>query len=384
MTSEDRKENRYQRRKERRIAKKQKALENVDDFDKVFTFKHLYVSYKRCRRNVTWKSSVQKYCLFASLNVYTTLKKLRNGKYKSPGFFEFDLFERGKKRHIRSTVIDERVVQRCLCDFCLVPALGRTFIYDNGASMKNKGYDFAIKRVTEQLRRHYRKYGNSGYALLFDFSKFFDNVSHKLVKRIICNELSDERIVKLTEHFVDAFGNVGLGLGSQISQILALASANDLDHEIKEKLIIKLFERYMDDGIMTDKSKAHLIKVRQAIGRICKILDIKLNEKKTQIVKLSHGFTWLKVRFFLTKNGKVVRKISKESIKRCRKRMKKLYKRWLRGLVPFCAIYKSFRSWYGYSLRFNAWHTRNNMTALYNSLLRQAEREESYGLYQVS
>ena len=76
------------------MAKKQKALENVDDFDKVFTFKHLYVSYKRCRRNVTWKSSVQKYCLFASLNVYTTLKKLRNGKYKSPGFFEFDLFER--------------------------------------------------------------------------------------------------------------------------------------------------------------------------------------------------------------------------------------------------------------------------------------------------
>ena len=383
MTSEERKEARYQRRKAKRLAAKRKALADVDDFDKVFTFKNLYASYRKCRKNVTWKSSVQKYCLFASLNVYTTLEKLRKGKYKSPGFFEFDLYERGKKRHIRSTVIGERVVQRCLCDYALVPALERTFIYDNGASMKNKGYDFAINRITQHLRKHYRKYGNKGYALLFDFSKFFDNVSHAIVKGVIRHEFTDSKLIALAEHFVDAFGDVGLGLGSQISQVLALASANRLDHVIKEVLMIKQYGRYMDDGAMTDVSKKRLVKVRDAIAEICKLLNIKLNEKKTQIVKLSHGFTWLKVRFFLTKNGKVIRKICKASIKRCRKKLKKLYKRWRNGLVPFSAIYQSYQSWYGYSLRFNAWHTRNNMTALYNSLLRQAEREESYGLYQI-
>lgn len=384
MTSEERKEARYQRRKAKRLAAKRKALAKIDDFDKVFTFKNLYASYKKCKRNVTWKSSVQKYSLFAPLNVYTVLERLRKGRYKSPGFFEFDLFERGKKRHIRSTVIGERVVQRCLCDYALVPALERTFIYDNGASMKNKGYDFAVNRVTQHLRKHYRKYGNEGYVLLFDFSKFFDNVSHALVKKIIRKELNDIRLIALTDHFIDAFGDVGLGLGSQISQVLALASANELDHAVKELMKIKQYERYMDDGMMTDVSKKRLIKVRSAIFAICDILEITMNEKKTQIVKLSHGFTWLKVRFFLTANGKVIKKICKASIKRCRKKLKKLYERWRKGLVPFNAIYQSFQSWYGYARRFNAWHTRKNMVALYNSLLRQAEREESYGLYQVS
>ena len=56
----------------------------------------------------------------------------------------------------------------------------------------------------------------------------------------------------------------------------------------------------------------------------CEELGITLNEKKTQIVKLSHGFSWLKVRFFITKTGKVVRKIYKRSVTKMRQKMKKL------------------------------------------------------------
>lgn len=50
--------------------------------------------------------------------------------------------------------------------------VGRTFIYDNGASMVRKGYDFAIRRMEHHLRHHFRKHGTDGYILLFDFSKF--------------------------------------------------------------------------------------------------------------------------------------------------------------------------------------------------------------------
>ena len=103
-------------------------------------YEHLYHSYKMCRRNVGWKASVQKYITNAPINVYQTWQRLQAGKYRTSGFFEFDLMERGKKRHIRSVTIGERIVQRCLCDYALVPVLGRTYIYDNGASMANKGY----------------------------------------------------------------------------------------------------------------------------------------------------------------------------------------------------------------------------------------------------
>lgn len=368
MTSEERREMRYQRRALAKQRKKQERHPEADDYEAVFSYDHLYEAYKCCRRGVAWKASVQKYITQAPINLYNTHKLLMEGRYKSPGFFEFDLFERGKRRHIRSTVIGERVVQRCLCDNSLVPLLSRTFIYDNGASMKNKGYDFAVRRITEHLRKHYRKYGNEGYILLFDFSKFFDNVSHAVVKGILREELTDERLLAIAEHFVDAFGDVGLGLGSQISQVLALASANRLDHYIKEVLRIKGYGRYMDDGYLIHPSKEYLANCKEAICFICDELGITLNRKKTQIVKLSHGFSWLKVRFFLTSTGKVVKKIYKRSVTKMRIKLKKIKRIYEAGGMAFGDVYATWQSWSAYAAKFDSYHTIRNMARLYNKL----------------
>jgi len=135
MTSEERHEARFQRRKARRAEQKARRVGLCDSFDWVFSYGHLYHSYKMCRRGVAWKSSVQKYITQAPLNVLSTFNRLHTGKFKTSGFYEFDLMERGKLRHIKSVAISERVVQRCLCDYALVPMIGRTFIYDNGACM---------------------------------------------------------------------------------------------------------------------------------------------------------------------------------------------------------------------------------------------------------
>lgn len=368
MTSKERKEGRYQRRVAKRLKKKLDKLRYSNDYDSVFSYENLYKAYKHCRKGVAWKTSVQKYITQAPLEVYKTYLQLRVGRYKSPGFYEFDLYERGKRRHIQSTSIRERVVQNCLCDNCLIPALQPSFIYDNGASMKNKGYTFAINRITEALRKHYRRYGQKGYVLVFDFSKFFDHVSHRLVKMSIAKKITDERLKQISSHFIDAFGDIGLGLGSQISQVLALASANRLDHFVKEMCKIKGYARYMDDGYLISPSKDELKRCLKAIKGICDELEIKLNKKKTQIVKLSHGFTWLKVRFFLTKTGKVIRKIYKRSVVKQRQKLKKLRKKLDKGLLDFQDICNSFQSWKAYASNFNAYFTVKNMEALFRQL----------------
>ena len=367
MTSEERREARYLRRVAGRKARKAK-YESADSFDRVFSYEHLYRAYRCCRRNVAWKSSVQKYIVNAPLNLYQTYRRLQNGSYKSPGFFEFDVYERGKARHIRSTIIGERVVQRCLCDNALVPMLERSLIYDNGASMKKKGYDFAINRLTLHLRQHYRRYGTEGYILLFDFKKFFDNIDHAVITRHLRRAFSDQRLLDLVEHFVGMFGPVGLGLGSQISQVLALVSATRLDHFIKETLRIHAYARYNDDGYLIHPSKKHLQECLVKIRALCAELGITLNEKKTQIVKLSRGFTWLKARFFLTDTGRVVRKIYKRSVTKMRQKLKKLRLRWLAEKMTFADIAASWQSWKSYAQKFHAWHTVQNMGKLYNQL----------------
>ncbi len=366
MTSEERKEARYKRRKEKRERKRKSKLLS---FEQVFSYENLYKAYIRCRRNVGWKASTQKYVVQAPLNVYKTKKSLLNGKFKSKGFFEFSLYERGKKRQIKSVKIEERIVQRCLCDHALVPAIERSFIYDNGASIKNKGYHFAMNRMTRHLQYHYRKYGMDGYILLFDFSKFFDNVPHDTIKRIVQGSFDDQRVIDLTNHFIDCFeGDKGLGLGSQISQTLALASCNKLDHMIKEELKVKCYGRYMDDGYLIHPDKDYLKHCLKRIKEECEKLGMSLNNKKTHIVKISHGFTWLKGRFFLTQSGKIVKKIYKKSVTRERRKLKKLKKLCESGRMTEEDVWCAFQSWRSYASRFDAYYTIKNMEELYSSL----------------
>ena len=362
-----RKENRYQRRRIKRQWKVERLRKKYDDYENVFSFKNLYRAYKKCRRHVSWKSSVQKYIVNAPLHVFRTFKALMAQKFKSSGFYEFWLCERGKLRYIRSVVMKERVVQRCLCDNALVPMLQRTFIYDNGACMKNKGYSFANRRLNRHILRHTRRHGREGYVLIYDFRKFFDRVSHALVKGIVDRTFRDKRIVKLTYHFIDAFGDVGLGLGSQVSQILALASANKLDHIIKEKLRVKGYARYNDDGYLISESKEFLNYCKGVIRETCNSLGITLNEKKTQIVKLSK-FTWLKVRHLITRGNKRVRKIYRRSVTKERQNLKKFRKKVEYGEMSAADVNASFVSWMGYAKNFNSWHTRNNMLNLFDEL----------------
>lgn len=375
ITSEERKEQRYQRRVAKRSAHKQMKYAKNDNYDWVFSYRHLYDSYRKCRRNVGWKASVQRYVTNAPLNIWNTYSQLQAGTYRTKGFFEFDIYERGKKRHIKSVTIGERVVQRCLCDYALSPMISRTFIYDNGASLENKGYTFAINRICVHLREHYRKYGTDGYILLFDFSKFFDRVSHELIKGILRKEFTDKRILELTEHFIDAFGEEGMGLGSQISQILALSSANELDHYVKDIARIRGYGRYMDDGYLIHHSKEYLQKCLAEINSICEKLGIKLNQKKTHIVKLSHGFTWLKVRFFLLPSGKVVKKIYRRSVVKERRKIKKFKELVSSGDMTMDDAYTSWQSWKSYASKFNAWHTIQNMETLFINTLITDGRE---------
>lgn len=368
MTSEERREARYQRRKRDRDLKKLARSFEYDSFEQVFSYENLYKAYKKCRCGVAWKGSVQKYITQAPLEVYRTWNRLQTGKWKSKGFYEFDIFERGKPRHIKSVTMEERVVQRCLCDNCLVPLLSPTFIYDNGASSKGKGYHFAIHRCEKHLLDHFRKHGAEGYILTFDFSKFFDNIDHGVIYEVVENSITDERLKALVYHFVDAFGPVGLGLGSQISQVFALASANRLDHYVKEVLQVHGYARYMDDGYLISDSKEFLQDCLARIRAMCNVLGIKINEKKTQIVKLSHGFTFLKCRFYLTESGEVVKKIYKKSVTKMRRKLKSLRFKMDGYKLTHADIYAAFQSWRSYAKHFDAWHSIRNMERLFDSL----------------
>lgn len=368
MNSAERREARYLRRKAARMKKKAALLREYGDFEAVFSFERLYESYRASVRGVGWKASTQRYKASALAHIGKTQDELLTGKYRSKGFYEFDLVERGKPRHIRSVHISERVVQRCLCDYCLVPLLSRSFVYDNGASLRGKGYDFAVKRVTQFLARHYRKHGREGYVLVFDFSKYFDRAQHAPIFREFARSGIDDRLLALSCYFISNFGDVGLGLGSQVSQIAALALPNRIDHYIKDVLGMKHYARYMDDGCVISESKAELERCLRELRRLCAENGIVLNEKKTQIIKLTRGFTFVKVRFRYGANGKVIRKATYKGVRHMREKLK-IFRRWVdSGRMTAADVDTSLVSWRGHMKRFHSYHMEQSVERLYREL----------------
>lgn len=372
-----RRQNRYIRRKQKRQQKRDEALKEYDNFNKVAGLDSLYIAANESAKGVRWKQSVQRYMLNLFPNIAQTNKDLFKGKDVRKGFIEFVLCERGKERFIQSVHFCERVAQKSLCMFALYPVLTHNVILDNYASQKGKGTHYAIKRLTKFLTEHYRKYGNKGYVLLVDFKSYFASIPHDILKANFRRYFTDEKIIKLADSFVDAFGDIGLGLGSETSQINAIVHINPIDHYIKEKARIRGYGRYMDDSFIIHESKEYLEKLLEELKVMYAAFGVKLNDKKTYITDLNHGFTFLKTRFYLTDSGKVIKKPCREFITRERRKLKRQAKKVKQGRMDFDAVNTSFQSWRRSMACRNARRSVHNMDILFNELFSKYKKEVS-------
>ena len=364
----ERLEGRYQRRKAERDRKRREKLSKYDDYERAISLNALNDAADEAMKGVAWKASVQRYNMTRMLNIYRTHEKLQAGKDIRKGFICFDLMERGKLRHIKSVHFSERVVQKSICKNALYPILTNSLIYDNGASQKGKGTHFALNRLTVHLRRHVHRRGRKGGILLIDFSDYFGNVDHEVLKDIYQKSFQDERLRNLGISFVDAFGDKGLGLGSETSQINAVALRNALDHYIKEVLGIKGYGAYMDDSYLIHEDIEYLKECLVKIEEFCKRYGIVLNKKKTKICDLKHGFTYLKTRFFITETGHIIKKPCRIAITHERKKIKKQAKLLREGVLTFTDVRTSYASWRGSMVHRDAYRTIKSMDELFNSL----------------
>ena len=355
----------------------------MGDLDIVYDANSLINAFNKCKKNTSWKEAVQKYESNLLLNTYNQQQSLKNGTYKQKPLYEFDLRERGKTRHIKSLHISDRVVQRSLCDNLLLPILKPYLIYDNGASLKNKGVDFARNRIKAHLEKFYRKYGANGYVLLIGFSKFFDNIQHDILVEYLRNKMDNDALnfvkclieeskidvsylsnkeyenclstlfnsleyEKIDKQFKtgEKFMRKSVGIGSQISQIAGIYFPHRLDNYCKIVKGLKYYGRYMDDVYVIHNNKTYLKNLLNELQILTKDLGIFINTKKTRIVSLNH-FNYLKLHYSLLEDGRVIVRTTNESFRRERKRLNKLKRRLENKKITFDEILNGYKSWRG-------------------------------------
>lgn len=367
MNSEQRRAARRKRREEKRArakAERVKActLETVADLNS------LCRASKQAARGVMWKASTQRYMKDCLRNAVKSRQDLLEARDICRGFIRFDLWERGKLRHISAVHFPERVVQKSLSQNALVPAIVPTLVTANSANIKGRGTDYALRLLKRHLAENWRRHGGDGYILLGDFSDYFARIAHGPVKEQVAAALLDPRVIALEHRLIDAQGEVGLGLGSEPNQICAVAHPNRIDHYVTEMLRPEAYGRYMDDFYLIHESKEYLQVCLLLIGRKCAELGIELNPRKTRVVKLSRGFTWLKKRIFYTDTGRIVVKPCRDSITRERRKLKKMARMVADGVMTPEQVEQSYQSWRGGMAHLDAHRSVLAMDALYRSL----------------
>lgn len=158
-------------------------------------------------------------------------------------------------------------------------------------------YGFRPNRCCQMAIIKALEYFNDGYDWVvdIDLEKFFDNVPHDRLLRMVSDVVKDGNVVSLVNKFLKAGvmiqGNyedtmVGTPQGGPLSPLLSNIMLNKLDKELEVRELH--FTRYADDTIIMVKSEKAANRVMESITHfIEKKLGLKVNMTKTKICKPS-------------------------------------------------------------------------------------------------
>jgi len=363
---------------------------------------NLYEAFRKSEKESDWKPQVQKFEMTYLLGLSKMQSELTENKYHFKPTSTFVVHERGKKRVIQGEQIEDRLLKHDICDNVLNPCTSKYLIFDNGASQKDKGISFTRRRLEYHLHKYYRKYGNEGYILLIDFSKYYDNIRHDVLKEQFRKYINDEYINQIISQILERsevdvsymsdeeynhcmeklfnaieYQNIDtalknrtkmmkkhLNIGDQISQTAGIIYPIPIDNFIKIVKGVEFYARYSDDSYVIDSSKEFLKQLLQEITEIANKLGITINKNKTRICKLSDYWRFLQIQYSLTSTGRIVEKINPKRLTAIRRKMKKIS----------CKLTKNeftnfFYSWFKANKKYMSNKQKENMLNLFKEEL---------------
>lgn len=226
------------------------------------------------------------------------------------------------------TVID-RIIQQALVQV-LSPIFEQTFSEYSYGFRPNRRCQNAIDRTLELINQGYE------WIIDLDLEKFFDNVPHDKLIRIIDNVCNDSDITSLIMKYLKAGvmengefikSEIGTPQGGNLSPLLSNVYLNLLDKELENRHLN--FARYADDVVIFVKTEYSAERVmRNIVSFIETKLQLKVNAFKTHICKPNNlkylGFTFY--RDF--KNGITWKaEPHNDSVLKFKRKLKKLTKR---------------------------------------------------------
>lgn len=368
---------------------------------------NLYKAYRASIKGSKWKETTQKFIMNFLRYIFSIQEELLNRTLQNGPTEEFSLSERGRVRPITSIQIKDRIVRHALCDEVILPEVKKHIIYDNCASIKGRGISRQRFRFEVYLRKYYKLHGNEGWILFGDFSKFYDNIIHEIAKRELLKLFDDDKFIgwlltlifdgfkidvsyMTDEEYANCMESTfnkneyrkipkekltgekwmakSVNIGDQLSQIVGIYYPYRIDNYVKYVMSQKFYGRYMDDWYVMNPDKQVLLNILDGIRTIANELGIHINEKKTRIVKISSTYKFLQIRYTLTKDGKIIKRINPDRVTAMRRKLKKLAVKVRNNEIDYDGVENMFRGWMGSFYKLMSRQQRKNLIMLYEDL----------------
>lgn len=227
-------------------------------------------------------SRVGRYLLAHEDEVIAELqRRIADGSYRVSGYREMNIVEAGKLRKIQVIPLKDRIAVNAIMRV-VDEHLHRRFIRTSSASIRNRGMHDLMEYIRRDLAQDPE---GTRYCYTFDIRKFYESVDQQVAVAAVRRVFKDEKLIAMLEGFVRMMPQ-GLSMGLRSSQGLAnLILSIHLDHELKDRLGVRYYYRYCDDGRVLAGTKAELWKVRDAVHRCVEAigLEVKSNERITPI-----------------------------------------------------------------------------------------------------
>ena len=235
-------------------------------------------------------------------NLREIAEDLREGRYRWGDFERFTIYD-PKEREIKVASLRDRIAHHALIGVC-EPYFDRVQFAASCACRRDRGSSAAVDLAERWTR-------SSRFFLKNDVRKYFDSISHDVLKEQTFRLFKDDAVLKAFFDLIDGYESSpgrGVPIGSLTSQFFANHYLNGLDRFVFETLKIPRYVRYMDDFVLWSDSRAELVAVRRRIEEfVAERLKLELKPSVLNQSRFGLSFLGFSIRdegVFLTRRSK--------------------------------------------------------------------------------
>ena len=275
----------------------------IHTYDSIITVEKLLKAWQEFLRDKKSRKDVILFQARLMDNILDLRNDLSNKKYKHGGYTAFNISD-PKPRQIHKATVRDRLLHHLLYQE-LYPYFDSNFIHDSYSCRVNKGTHKALNRFRTFSRKVSRNNTRTCWVLKCDIRKFFANIDHETLKKILSKRHFDTDILRLLYTVIDSFQTPnpiyaiaemkkGLPLGNLTSQLLVNIYMNEFDQFVKRGLKVKYYIRYADDFVILQNDKTYFENVLPKISQFLEEkLKLQLHPDKVFIKTLASGIDFL-------------------------------------------------------------------------------------------